>query len=196
MDHRRSYQSADPSNYRMTALKALLVIDVQQGLFAPEPQPANAADVIARINQLTERARAQGVPVVFVQHEATEGEHFRHGSEAWALESGLVVADTDLLSRKTTPDSFHRTDMEATLKGKGVSHLVICGCATEFCVDTTVRRAAALGYDITLVSDAHTTHDKPHAAAAAITAHHNATLPSIRSFGVKIAAVPADEVKF
>lgn len=180
----------------MTALKALLVIDVQQGLFAPEPQPANAADVISRINQLTERARAEGVPVVFVQHEATEGEHFRHGSEAWALESGLVVADTDLLSRKTTPDSFQRTDLEATLKDKGVSHLVVCGYATEFCVDTTVRRAAALGYDITLVSDAHTTHDKPHAPAAAITAHHNATLPSIRSFGVKIAAVPTEAIQF
>lgn len=177
-------------------MKALLVIDVQQGLFGPEPTPARSAEVIARINDLSARARQQDVPVIFVQHEAAHGDHFRHGSDAWALDAGLVVADTDILSRKTTPDSFHHTDLADTLTARGVTHLVVCGYATEFCVDTTVRRAAALGYDITLVADAHTTHDKPHADAAAIVAHHNATLPNIRSFGVKIAAVAGDAVAF
>ncbi|WP_282295386.1 cysteine hydrolase family protein [Stenotrophomonas sp. PS02289] len=173
-----------------------MIIDVQQGLFGPDPTPASSNEVIFRINRLTERARQHNVPVIFVQHEAAQGDHFRHGSEAWALVSELEIAETDLLSRKTTPDSFHNTDLAATLSGLGVTHLVVCGYATEFCVDTTVRRAAALGYEITLVADAHTTHDKPHAPATAIIVHHNATLPSIRSFGVKIAAVPVDEVVF
>jgi nicotinamidase-related amidase len=61
-------------------------------------------------------------------------------------------------------------------------------------VDTTVRRAAGLGYSVELVSDAHTTHDKSHASAEQIRAHHNATLQNISSFGVKIAAVMADEL--
>lgn len=177
-------------------MKAVVVIDVQQGLFEPEPVPASAVEVVSRINRLTERARQHDVPVIFVQHEAVLGDHFRHGSEAWALVPALEVTKADLLSRKTTPDSFHNTDLSATLVGLGVTHLVVCGYATEFCVDTTVRRAAALGYEITLAADAHTTHDKPHAPATAIIAHHNATLPSIRSFGVKIAAVPVDEVVF
>jgi len=177
-------------------VKAVVVIDVQQGLFSPVPTPADSIDVLSRINRLTESARRHNVPVIFVQHEAAQGDHFRHGSDAWALVPELVVADTDLLSRKTTPDSFHNTELAATLSGLGVTHLLVCGYATEFCVDTTVRRAAALGYEITLVADAHTTHDKPHAQATAIIAHHNATLPNIRSFGVKIAAVPVDEVVF
>ncbi len=177
-------------------MKAVVVIDVQQGLFSPVPTPADSIDVLSRINRLTESARQHNVPVIFVQHEAAQGDHFRHGSDAWALLPELVVADTDLLSRKTTPDSFHNTELASTLSGLGVTHLLVCGYATEFCVDTTVRRAAALGYEITLVADAHTTHDKPHAPATAIIAHHNATLPNIRSFGVKIAAVPVDEVVF
>lgn len=177
-------------------MKALLVIDVQHGLFATQPPPAFSTEVIARINTLAARARQQGAPVIFVQHEAATGEHFRHGSPAWALADGLDVVETDLLSRKTTPDSFHNTDLQATLDAHGVSELVVCGYASEFCVDTTVRRAAALGYGITLVADAHTTHDKPHADAATITAHHNATLPSIRSFGVVIAAVASAVVQF
>lgn len=177
-------------------MKAVVVIDVQRGLFESDPAPEASAEVVSRINRLTRRARQRDVPVLFVQHEATQGDHLLHGSEAWALVPELEVAESDLLSRKTTPDSFHNTDLAATLADNGVTHLVVCGYATEFCVDTTVRRAAALGYDITLVADAHTTHDKPHARAAAIIAHHNATLPNIRSFGVKILAVAGDKVEF
>ena len=72
----------------------------------------------------------------------------------------------------------------------------LCGYATEFCVDTTTRSAAAHGYHVVLASDAHTTHDKPHADAQQIRAHHNATLPAIRSFGVGIRALPAAEIAF
>ncbi|MFK8328712.1 cysteine hydrolase family protein [Pseudomonas sp. BJa5] len=177
-------------------MKALIVIDVQHGLFRSSPAPASAESVIHRINGLTRRARLQGAPVIFVQHEATGGEYFRHGSAEWALDAGLVTCDTDQLVRKTTPDSFLRTDLEAVLAKCGASHLVVCGYASEFCIDTTVRRAAALGYEVTLVSDAHTTQDKAHADAAHIIAHHNATLPSIRSFGVPIHAQASEGVEF
>ena len=177
-------------------MKALVIIDVQHGLFATDPAPANASEVIDRINGLAVRARAGGVPVIHVQHEASTGDHFSHGSEAWALDARLHALDSDIFVRKTTPDSFLRTNLQAVLEDNAVSDLVVCGYASEFCVDTSVRRAAALGYGVTLVSDAHTTHDKGHAEASAIVAHHNATLPSIRSFGVKIAAVDAEAVVF
>ncbi|MFK0088670.1 cysteine hydrolase family protein [Pseudomonas sp. NPDC090755] len=177
-------------------MKALIVIDVQHGLFRSSPAPACAENVIGRINALSKRARLQGAPVIFVQHEATDGDYFRHGSQEWALDAGLITGDTDHLVRKTTPDSFLRTDLASVLKTCGVSHLVICGYASEFCIDTTVRRAAALGYEVTLVSDAHTTQDKAHADAAHIIAHHNATLPSIRSFGVPIRAQESEGVEF
>lgn len=176
-------------------MKALIVIDVQHALFNSSPAPAASADVIARINTLTAQARSHGVPVVFVQHEATSGEFFLHGSDAWALDARLVTAASDHYVRKTTPDSFLNTDLETVLNKADVSHVVICGYATEFCIDTTVRRAAALGYEVTLVSDAHTTQDKPHAPAVQIIAHHNATLGSIKSFGVAITAVESSAVE-
>ncbi len=177
-------------------MKALIVIDIQQGLFGPEPKPAFSSDIIARINTLTQRARQQGVPVIFVQHEAMTGQHFTYGSEAWQLASGLVTDERDSFVRKTTPDSFLRTDLEATLKQAGVSQLVVCGYATEFCIDTTVRRAAGLGFEVIVVSDAHTTHDKSHAKAAEIITHHTATLTSIRSFGVQITAQESADIVF
>lgn len=177
---------------------ALLVIDTQAALFDPAPRPAEADAVIARIDALAARARAAGAAVVFVQHEQAEdsGGPLVHGSAGWQLQAGLRVEGGDALVRKTTPDAFLRTDLADKLLASGATELVVCGYATEFCVDTTVRRAAALGFPVTLAADAHTTHDKPHAGAAAIRAHHNATLPSLTSFGTPIRAVAADAIDF
>jgi nicotinamidase-related amidase len=116
------------------------------------------------------------------------------GTRGWQFADALAVAPGDTVIAKATPDSFLRTELETWLKQHGADHVVICGGMTEFCIDTSTRRAAALGYPVTLVADAHTTHDKAHASAAAIRAHHNATLPDIGSFGVEIRAVAAHTV--
>lgn len=172
---------------------ALLIIDVQKGLFVPPPAEADA--VIVRINQLSERARQAGVPVIFIQHQ-TEHDELLHGSDAWQIHPDLQVQACDHRIEKTTPDSFLRTHLGKLLIANGVTQLVICGYSTEFCVDTTTRRAAGLGYPVVLAADAHTSHDKPHASGLQIRAHHNATLSNIQSFGIPIRAVPAEEIRF
>ncbi|MFZ6687126.1 cysteine hydrolase family protein [Undibacterium sp. SXout11W] len=174
---------------------ALLIIDVQRGLFDAEPRPFEADLIISRINTLAERARLAGAPVVFVQHEAA-GTALEFGFEGWQLESGLLVEEGDVILRKTTPDSFLNTNLTDLLTQWGTEQVLICGYATEFCVDTTTRRAAALGFPVILVADAHTTHDKAHAEAVVIRAHHNATLPNIRSFGPAIKAIASEQIVF
>lgn len=172
---------------------AVLIIDVQSILFDPEARPFEADAVIERINRVTSWARSNDVVVIYVQHEKVDST-IEFGSDGWQLQAGLKVEEGDQFVRKTTPDSFLNTNLEALLKQHQIEHLIVCGYASEFCVDTTVRRGAALGYSMSLVSDAHTTHDKPHASAEQIRIHHNATLPNISSFGVKIAAVSTDEL--
>jgi nicotinamidase-related amidase len=172
---------------------ALIIIDVQRGLFDTEPRPFEADAVVDRINALAAHVRAANRPVVFVQHER-DGSALAHGTDGWQLERRLIKTDADIIVRKTTPDSFLRTDLAEQLSTWKTDKLLICGYATEFCVDTTTRRAAALGYSVWLVADAHTTHDKAHASAAQIRAHHNATLPNITSFGPKIEAKFAAEI--
>lgn len=174
---------------------ALLIIDVQRGLFDDEPRPYEADIVVKRINQLANEARAHGAPVIFVQHEQNSGK-LVHGTQSWQLERNLCTDMEDHFVRKTTPDSFLRTTLQELLDKSQATHVVVCGYASEFCVDTTVRRAAALGYTVTLASDAHTTHDKKHAAALVIREHENATLPDITSFGSPILTRPSSEVEF
>lgn len=173
---------------------ALLVIDVQRGLFGPEPQPFEAHEVIQRINQLASSAREAGWPVIYVQHER-DGTSLKYQSPGWALDERLASRPEDLYVRKTTPDCFLRTNLQQLLELNSVSCIVVTGYASEFCVDTTCRRAAALGYEVILASDTHTTHDRTHATAEAIRAHENATLPGITSFGPTITAKPAASIK-
>ena len=148
--------------------------------------------MLERINALADRARAAGVPVIYVQHETREGA-MAVGQPGVDLDLRLTPAPGDRRVRKTTPDSFLRTTLSDELEAAGASRVVICGYATEFCVDTTVRRAA--GLSVTLAADAHTTRQAA-CSRRRIREHHNATLPAISSFGVRIQALPAAAIDF
>ena len=173
---------------------ALLIIDVQQALCFGEEAAFDSERVIARINTLADKARGAGAPVVLIQHEEECGS-LRVDSDGWQLAEGLVTSPGDLRVRKATPDSFHRTELLQLLRERAVSRLLICGLQSDFCVDTTTRRALALGYEVILVADAHSTVDNRVLSAAQITAHHNATLANMTSFGKRAVVIPAAEVR-
>jgi len=174
---------------------ALLVIDIQQALCSGEWAAFDIDRMVVRINALLANARAAHAMVIFVQHEEGEGP-FRFGADGWQVCDRLVVRPDDLRIRKTTPDSFNHTGLQALLDSHGIESLVICGLQSEFCVDSSVRGALARGYPVTLVSDAHSTLDNGVLAAPMIIAHHNATLANIGSFGPRVTLVPASEVNF
>ena len=117
-----------------------------------------------------------------------------HGTEAWQLADGLAVEPMDLHLRKTTPDAFLRTGLERVLKDRGITQLVVCGMHTEFCVDTTCRRALSLGYPVTLVADGHTSAGNAAITPEQVIAHHNLTLGDISSFGPRVTAVAAADL--
>lgn len=173
---------------------AVLVIDVQQGLCEGTGAPFDCDGTILRINMVTSQAREIGALVIFIQHE-TESGLLEHETAGWQLAKGLEVASSDLFSRKTTPDSFLRTKLGALLQNHQIEQLVICGMHTEFCVDTTTRKALALGFPVTLVSDGHTSAGNKILSPQQVIAHHNATLSNISSFGPRVTAVPSSKVK-
>ena len=172
---------------------AVLVIDVQRGLCDDPPRPHEAEAVMQRINALTGRARASGVPVAFIQHENAVDLEF--DSERWQLASALDTDSRDAKIRKTTPDSFHKTDLQAVLTAHGIEDLIVCGMHTEFCVDTTTRRALALGYPVVLVADAHTSAGNAVLSPMQVIQHHNDTLTHISSFGPRVTAVTTEDLR-
>lgn len=117
------------------------------------------------------------------------------GAAGWQLDTRLDARPDDLRVRKTSCDSFHRTELHALLQSRGVDRLVVCGLQSEFCVDSTVRGALALGYPVVLVADGHSTLDNGVMSAAQITAHHNATLANVGSFGPQVTLSSAAELR-
>ncbi|MFF0017108.1 cysteine hydrolase family protein [Streptomyces sp. NPDC005374] len=132
---------------------ALLVIDVQKGVVAEAYQ---RDEVVAAIASLVDRAREQGVPLVWVQHS---DEGLEKGSEGWEYVPELPRRDTEPLVHKSYGDSFEDTDLEAVLARAGVGHLVVAGAETDACIRSTIHGAFVRGYDVTLVADAHTAPD-------------------------------------
>lgn len=132
---------------------ALLVIDVQNGVVEGAPR---RGEVIANINTLVSKARANDVPVIWVQHADDE---LQRGSEVWEYVPELVRHDAEPLVHKGYGDSFENTELEALLAERGVGRVVITGAQSDACVRNTLHGAFVRGYDVTLVSDAHTTQD-------------------------------------
>jgi nicotinamidase-related amidase len=173
---------------------ALLVIDVQKFLCTGQWAAFEIDRVIGNINAVSAKARAAGAPVIFIQHEGDDSP-LQAETDGWQLDERLDVRPEDLRVRKTTCDSFNKTKLQELLQSRAVDRLVVCGLQTDFCVDTTVRRALGLGYPVTLVADAHSTVGNGVITAAQIVAHHNVTLANIDSFGPKVSAIPAAEVR-
>lgn len=134
---------------------ALLVIDVQQGNTA-EGWDRDA--VVGRIAGLIDRARADGVPVIWIQHEAGP---FVPGSATWQILEQVRPGDGDTVLGKRYLDSFADTELKARLDALGVTRLVLCGAATDACIRSTAARSQIEGYDTVLVADGHTTDEGP-----------------------------------
>ncbi|WP_433192026.1 cysteine hydrolase family protein [Nocardia sp. CA-107356] len=149
---------------------ALIVIDVQNGVVSEAYQRDT---VVANIGALVERAREQGVPVVWIQHSSAE---LVPGSALWEYVPELVRAESEPLVHKEFGDSFEDTELARVLAEAGVGRLVVTGAETDACIRSTIHGAFARGYDVTLVSDGHTTFDKSEWGAPApeqVIAHTN-----------------------
>lgn len=158
---------------KQTNFRAFLIIDMQKGLFTPATPRYDTEGVVKRINKLATRFREHGYPVIYIQHNGSKQNCFVPNTIEWEILDELNIAESDLIVSKTANDSFYETDLEEKLKALNVNELVITGCATDFCVESTIQSALTKDFDITVVKDAHTTADRPHLSAEKVIEHYN-----------------------
>ncbi|WP_433902756.1 cysteine hydrolase family protein [Sphingobacterium puteale] len=154
-------------------MKALLIIDMQLGSFRPYTLRHDTKGVIDRINELSQQFRKSGDPVIFIQHDGTKENCFLPGTEDWSLLPELIRGPEDIFLSKTANDSFYKTDLQTILQRRGVKELIVTGCATDFCVDATIKSALTRDYSITVVADGHTTADRPMIPARQVIQYFN-----------------------
>ena len=171
---------------------ALLIIDMQTGLYDGPEHPFERERVLGTINQLILRARNTGAPIFVARHTGPAGSPIAAGSPLWQLWHGLEVdAARDHLFNKTRPSCFLGTELAQQLAAAQVDELVVVGMKTQFCIDTTCRVAVELGFSVVLPEDGHTCMDTPTLSAQAIIEHHNATLA-----GAFVKRVKALDIEF
>jgi nicotinamidase-related amidase len=172
---------------------ALLVIDVQVGII-DHFQAYNKDQVLTNINDLLTRARAARVPVIYLRHDGGKGDPLEAHTEGWAIHQGVAPIDGETIVEKRSCSSFYETPLQAMLDETGISHLIVTGCMTEYCIDTACRHATTLGFDVTLAGDAHTTIDNELLKAEQIIAHHNRALNWFNSGKHMVTVKPASEI--
>lgn len=137
--------------------KGLLVIDMQKGSFTQETPRYDTEGIVKRINNLSSIFRKRNFPVVFVQHDGTGSGEFQKNTQEWELLDSLVIDPSDVLIDKYANDVFYNSKLQSKLSELKVTELFITGCATDFCVESTIQSALTKDFNITVVSDGHTT---------------------------------------
>jgi nicotinamidase-related amidase len=153
--------------------KALLVIDMQKGSFTSKTPRFDTDGVVKKINKLASIIREQNNPVIYVQHDGTGTGEFEKYSQEWEILDDLAVASGDILIDKYANDIFYNSKLQSKLTELNVNELVITGCATDFCVESTIQSALTKDYKIVVVEDGHTTGERPHLSAEKVIEHYN-----------------------
>ncbi len=152
-------------------MDALLVIDMQEALFRTPRFKSDS--VVTHINNIAAAVRFNGGRVIYIQHNGSEAEGLSQQSEGWKILAALDVQSADIVIGKTICDSFYDTELFSTLAQLAPKRVIVTGCATDFCVDTTIRSAVSHNLNVVVVSDGHTTADRSHLDAQSIIGHHN-----------------------
>lgn len=137
---------------------ALLVIDMQQGLFMKSTPVYNVDVLIRNITSLVDQAHHAGGPIFYFQH--SDQRALIKGSKEWQLHPKLQPEDRDVLIFKQHGNAFEGTDLDEILKLKKIGNLVITGLVTHGCVKATCLGARQLGYQVTLVKDGHSSYSQ------------------------------------
>jgi nicotinamidase-related amidase len=152
---------------------ALLVIDMQLCNFEEPISVYRGRNLLLKICELVNQARSAKVPIIYVQHCGSEDAIDEPGTLGWEIHPAIAPIEGDVVVQKSHPDSFQDTNLHGVLESKGIERLIIVGIQTEYCIDTTCRRAYSLDFDVILVKDAHSTWDSDLFSAQQIINHHN-----------------------
>ena len=159
--------------------KALLIIDVQNAMIAVEKPVYQANKKIQMIQSLINKARKKNILIIYVQHNEQESE-FENGTDTWQIFAGIKPKIGDIIIQKTESDSFYGTLLKDVLEQNQIAQLVIVGMQTEYCINATSNRAVELGFEVTLIKDAHSTwNSDEQSAIEIINLHHDKWLKNM-----------------
>ncbi len=159
---------------------ALLVVDVQNDFTSPEGAMARGgmnmsslASLPERVNEVVELGRSAGVTIAWIHNttlpdglgESPAWHKFKtntsnlhqytiEGEWGWELSEPLQRRGNEVVLRKSRSSAFVRTPLEGILRSNGIECVVLVGCMTDGCVESTIRNAAHFDFYASIVPEA------------------------------------------
>ena len=168
---------------------------MQKGSFTSKTPRFDTEGVVKRINELAKLFRKLELPVIYIQHNGTGTGEFEKNTSEWELLNALNIEPTDIMIDKYANDVFYNSEIQAKLTELNVNELFVIGCATDFCIESTVQSASTKDYNITIVSDGHTTGERPHLSAKKVIEHYNWVWQNMIPTKGKIEVKKFDQIK-
>ena len=152
------------------ARTALINVDLQRCFVQGSPLAApEGPALVERVNRLARACREAGMLVVHTRIWMTKDRSnlgvmgelvppfivdlYTEGEASAELPEALEVGPSDIILNKPRYGAFHRTDLEAILRARGIDTVIISGIATNICCDTTAREAAQHDFRVLFLSD-------------------------------------------
>ncbi len=176
-------------------MKALLIIDMQKGSFKPYSLRHDTLGTVDRINSLAAAFRQKSYPVIFIQHDGTKENCFFPNSEDWELLPELIRLPNDISVNKTANDSFYNSALSEILLKNNISEIFVTGCATDFCIDTTIKSALSKDFKVIIIEDGHTTASRPFVDAQTLIKHYNWVWSDMSPTKHKLCVVKTENIK-
>jgi nicotinamidase-related amidase len=147
-----------PAGFRDSVL---VMIDCQDTYRHGVMQLDHVESALTEAAHLLARARAEGVPVVHVMHDAGPGTPYDVTAQIGQISPEVAPAGNESIIVKHYPSSFVQTELDERLRAIGRQDLILAGFMTHMCVNSTARGAFNLGYRPTIVAAATATRELP-----------------------------------
>jgi len=174
---------------------ALVIVDMQVDVI---DSAWHEALIIENTRRAVEKARKRDIPVIWIQHESKSKPH---GSPGWQIVPELTPHPDEISLDKHSNSAFEKSTLEETLARFGITHIVLAGVLTNWCIQSTAYAALDRGYDLTVLRDAHTTEDfdfdnGESISAANIIESFNIIIGAVRYPGRVNRVISIDELEF
>ena len=137
---------------------ALVIVDMQEGIFKLKQPVYNEASLIENIKKVISWAKREGILVVFTQHENST--FLVQGTSSWQVVRQFEMNDDDIIIRKTHPSVLKEAEVLAIMRDNNICRLYIMGLISNGCIRESCMDAMSNDFEVVLVSDAHSTFYK------------------------------------
>jgi len=149
----------------------LLVVDTQKAIINEKLYESDLFE--KRVNELINKARSNGIEVIFVRHDDGIGCELSKGNEGFEIYEDFKPENNELIFDKTVNSSFKNTGLLEYLKEKNEDTVIIVGLQTDYCIDATIKAGFEHGFKMIVPENTNTTFDNRYMSAEETYKYYN-----------------------